>query len=89
MASRPMFKQQDSFGPTADVYELQPHGGQSTPSIRNGINGDAPIAEEDERRLKGTTVNDQNDMYRLGKTQELRVRSRAAPIPRSTADHPR
>ncbi|KAM0692694.1 hypothetical protein Q7P36_007249 [Cladosporium allicinum] len=72
MASRPMFKQQDSFGPTADVYELQPHGGQSTPSIRNGINGDVPIAEEDERRLKGATVNDQNDMNRLGKTQELR-----------------
>jgi hypothetical protein len=77
MASRPMFKQQDSFGPTVDAYELQPHGGQSTPSIRNGINGDAPIAEEDERRLKGATVNDQNDMHRLGKTQELRVRSRA------------
>jgi hypothetical protein len=77
MASRPMFKQQDSFGPTADAYELQPYGGQSTPSIRNGISGEAPILEEDERRRKGATVNDQNDMSRLGKTQELRVRSRA------------
>jgi hypothetical protein len=69
-----MFKQQDSFGPTANTYELQPYGGQSTPSISNGVSGEAPVSAEDERRCKGATVNDQNDMDRLGKTQELRVR---------------
>jgi hypothetical protein len=77
MAFRPMFKQQDSFGPTADAYELQSYRDQASPSIRNGINGDAPVLAEDERKRKGQTVNDLNDMDRLGKTQELRVRSRA------------
>lgn len=77
MASRPMFKQQDSFGPSANTYELQPYGGQSTPSIRHGVNGEAPVSAEDERRRKGATDNDQSDMNRLGKIQELRVRFRA------------
>jgi hypothetical protein len=77
MASRPMFKQQDSFGPTANTYELQHYGGQSTPSIRHGVNGEAPVSVEDECRRKGATVNDQSDMNRLGKIQELRVRFRA------------
>ena len=76
MASRPMFKQQDSFGPTANTYELQPYGGQSNPSISNGVNCEAPVSAEDERKRKGATINDQNDMNRLGKTQELRVRFR-------------
>jgi hypothetical protein len=77
MASRPMFKQQDSFGPTADAYELHSYRDQASPSIRNGINSDAPVLAEDERKRKGQTVNDLNDMDRLGKTQELRVRFRA------------
>lgn len=77
MAFRPMFKQQNSFGPTADAYELQHYSDRPAPSIRNDINGDTPILEEEERKRKGATVNEQNDMNRLGKTQELRARSKA------------
>ena len=79
MASRPGFKQGNSFGPSGDAYEMQSYAGYGAVSGSQGKNGDAMvITEESENKYKGATANDRHDMNRLGKTQELRVRRTAS-----------
>ncbi|KAM0720175.1 hypothetical protein Q7P37_004311 [Cladosporium fusiforme] len=72
MASRPSSKQEHSFGPSGDAYETQSYGGEAASSAVDGKTGIATNIDEDQCQLKGATVNDQHDMRRLGKTQELR-----------------
>jgi choline transport protein len=52
---------------------MHTYGDEPIASVANRENGDRMIVEDDTSRNKGATLNDQNDMKRLGKTQELRV----------------
>jgi len=52
--------------PSDNAYEMHPRGVKSA--------GGVIIGEENESNYKGATVNDRNDMDRLGKKQELKVR---------------
>ena len=63
MASRPTFKQQQSYGEPSDgqIYEMKPIGGEVTVE---------QIDDPDQDRLGGT-AEDRKDMYRLNKAQEL------------------
>lgn len=87
MASRPIFKQENSFGQSGNAYELQDYGGEAILSTGKGKAGETTSVEEDPSYLKGATVNDQHDMRRLGKRQELRVRCILRYIRINTADH--
>lgn len=52
-----------------DAYEMKSRSGKNTSEVI--------LTEENESKYKGATVNDRQDMDRLGKTQELRVRHSA------------
>jgi hypothetical protein len=54
---------------SSDAYEMKSRSGKSTSEVI--------LTEENESKYKGATVNDRQDMDRLGKTQELRVRRNA------------
>ena len=69
MASQPMSK-----GVSGDTFELKSYGREAVSSRSNGKTVEAAIIEEHGAKDKGATVNDQQDMDRLGKKQELRVR---------------
>lgn len=68
---------------------MQYYSGEAILSAENGKSGETTSVEEDPSYLKGATVNDQHDMRRLGKQQELRVRSFFRYIRVNTADHAR
>lgn len=89
MASRPAFRQENSFGQFGDAYEMQDYSGDAILSAGNGKTGETTSVEEDPSYLKGATVNDQHDMRRLGKQQELRVRWILRYIRINAADHAR
>lgn len=73
MPSRPTFKQENSFGPSTNVFELQSFGDETAAAKVDRKCPDATLAEDDEDNNKGATAHDQRDMDRLGKKQELRV----------------
>jgi hypothetical protein len=56
-----------------DAYEMKSRSGKSTSEVI--------VTEENESKYKGATVNDRQDMDRLGKTQELRVRTQRRHLP--------
>ena len=68
MASRPPFKQQDSFGEPSygQAYEMKPVGGQPQIEELNETENEGPGPER-----MGGTAEDKKDMYRLNKAQEL------------------
>jgi hypothetical protein len=72
MSSQPVSS--DVFGNT---FEMRSFGRKDVISRLNGKIVEAAIIEEHEAKHKGATANDQQDMDRLGKKQELRV-SRSA-----------
>ena len=63
-----------STGVSGDVFEMGSYGREAVISRPNGKTLEAAIIEEHGAKDKGATVNDQQDMDRLGKKQELRVR---------------
>jgi hypothetical protein len=69
MPPRHLSKHVESSDQSDNAYEMQPRGGKST--------GETIVVEENESKYKGATANDRQDMARLGKTQELRVRCSA------------
>jgi hypothetical protein len=73
MTSRPVHKRAESAYLPGESYEMHTYGDEPIASVANRENGDRMIVEDDTSRNKGATLNDQNDMKRLGKTQELRV----------------
>ncbi|KAK3686554.1 hypothetical protein LTR37_019693, partial [Vermiconidia calcicola] len=73
MASRPTFEHQLSLGPSDHPYEMKPMGGQTTVQALNvGTNITDEITDEHETDTKGGNANDQGNMYRMNKQQELR-----------------
>ena len=66
-----------SSGVSGDAFEMGSYGREAVLSRSNGKTAEAAIIEEHEAKHKGATANDQQDMDRLGKKQELRV-SRSA-----------
>lgn len=68
-----MFQHEKMSVASSNAIELQSFAGETATSRTNGKNAEATIVEKDERELKGSTKNDQQDMDRLGKKQELRV----------------
>jgi hypothetical protein len=73
MPSRPTFKQENSFGPSNNVFELQSYGDETAAAKADWKYPEATFAEDHEDNYKGATAHDQRDMDRLGKKQELRV----------------
>lgn len=73
MPSRPTFKQEDSFGPSDNVFELKSYSGETATARTTQKYPGTSLAEDNEENHKGATPNDQRDMDRLGKKQELRV----------------
>lgn len=73
MPSRPTFKQEDSFGPSDNVFELKSYSGETAAARTSQKYPETTLAEDNEENYKGATPNDQRDMDRLGKKQELRV----------------
>jgi hypothetical protein len=73
MPSRPTFKQEDSFGPSDNVFKLQSYDDKTAASQAGRKYPQTTIAEDNGENCKGATPNDQRDMDRLGKKQELRV----------------
>jgi len=71
MPSRPIFKQEKSFSENA--FELQPYGNEAAAARSDPKYPEATLAEDYEEKHKSATANDQRDMDRLGKKQELRV----------------
>jgi len=63
-----------SSGVSGDAFEMGSYGREAVISRPNGKTAEAAIIEEHEAIHKGATANDQQDMDRLGKKQELRVR---------------
>jgi hypothetical protein len=55
-------EQGNSSYPSSNAYEMKPRG------VKNADQ------KENQSKYKGATANDRDDMDRLGKTQELRVR---------------
>lgn len=53
---------------------MQPYGGEAGSPTADGKAGETTSIDEDLGLYKGATANDQNDMRRLSKKQELRVR---------------
>jgi hypothetical protein len=53
--------------PSGDAYEMKSRGAKSTSEVI--------LTEDNESKYKGATANDRHDMARVGKTQELTVRS--------------
>ena len=76
MPSRPTFKQEDSFGPSDNVFEMQSYGDKTEATKTNGKCTETSLAEDYGENSKGSTAHDQRDMDRLGKKQELRVSQR-------------
>lgn len=68
MASRPGFKQQDSFGGSGygQTYEMKPVGVSAQVEELNETGNEGPGPER-----MGGTAEDKKDMYRLNKVQEL------------------
>ena len=73
MSSRPVHKRAESAYLPGESYELPIYGDEPISSVVNRESGDRMTVEDDTSKSKGATLNDQNDMQRLGKTQELRV----------------
>lgn len=84
MTSRVESKQISSLSPSGNAYEMQPYRGEAVTSTANGKSGGIAIIEEDDSEHRGATANDQRDMKRLGKTQELSVRRKIL-VPQSRA----
>jgi len=76
MPSRPPFKQEDSFGPSDHVFELQSYGDKTEATKAGEKYTETTLAEDHGENYKGSTAHDQRDMDRLGKKQELRVSHR-------------
>ena len=66
-----------SSGVSGDAFEMNSYGRDAVISKSNSKTAEAAIIEEHEAKHKGATAEDQKDMDRLGKKQELRV-SRSA-----------
>ena len=69
-----MASQQMSQSISGDAFEMKSYGREAVISRSNGKTVEAAIIEEHGAKDKGATVNDRQDMDRLGKKQELRVR---------------
>lgn len=69
MPSKPV-----SSGVSDDAFDMGSYGREPVISRPNSKTVEAVTIEEHEAKHKGATVNDQKDMDRLGKKQELRVR---------------
>jgi len=62
-----------SNGVSGGMFEMKSHGEQAVTSRADDKTAEAALVEEHEAKRKGATANDQHDMDRLGKKQELRV----------------
>lgn len=69
-----MVTQTMSNGASSDAFEMKSFDREAVVSRSNAKNVETAIIEGHEAKHKGATANDQQDMDRLGKKQELRVR---------------
>lgn len=86
MPSRPTFKQEDSFGPSDNVFELQSYGDKTEATKAGEKYTETTLVEDHGENYKGSTAHDQRDMDRLGKKQELRVSHRNQLYPLETTN---
>jgi hypothetical protein len=59
---------------SGEAFEMRSYGHETVTLRPNGKTVEAALVEEHEAKHKGATTNDQHDMDRLGKRQELRVK---------------
>lgn len=79
MATRPTFKQQNSFGPggPGPEYEMKPVGKSVGTAVVEEVSDEASTAENSSEAAKRGTQEDQKDMYRMNKVY-LRYNDRYA-----------
>ncbi len=68
MATRPSFKQENSFGPSGPAYEMKPGSAGAT---MEALSDETASAEDSVEAVKKGTHEDQKDMYRMNKVRSI------------------